>query len=118
MFTVTDGHTNEETMIMRATEQRVVEAKRNASEFEIEIVGVTHNGTMPALDNRVVVSHATRLHRWAVVRSAGLWCVPRPGEVEFRVIPDSVTFHRLHRSEAAAHAEASSLQGGRVIEIN
>ncbi len=102
---------------MRATEQRVVEAKRNAREFEVEIVGVTHNGTMPALDNRVVVSHATRLHRWAVVRSAGLLCY-RHGAVEFQVIPNSVTFHRLHRSEAAAHAEASSLQGGRVIEIN
>lgn len=83
---------------------------------EIVVSGVTHDGTAP-IPGEKVFRWATQDHRWVVVRTAGLWTLVAPGATEFKTIPGSVTFHRAYRCEAAAHAEADTLKGGRVVEV-
>ena len=83
----------------------------------ITIDGVTHDGTVPLTGGKVF-PYATRDHHWVVVRRAGLWTLTAPGVTEYRTFPGTVTFHRAYRCEAAAHAEAATLAGGRVVEVN
>lgn len=83
---------------------------------EIKVEGVTHEGTVP-LHYRWVYRRATRDHRWVIVRTAGLWTLVSPGVTEYKTFPGSLTVHRLSRCEAAAHAEAATLPGGRVIAV-
>ena len=84
---------------------------------EVVVRGITHCGTVPSPGGEQFVGWASADHRWVVVRTAGLWVLGQSG-TEYQTFPDSVRFHRMHRSEAAAHAEASSLPGGAVIEID
>ena len=84
---------------------------------EVVVAGITHCGTVPSISGKQFVGFASTDHRWVVVRTAGLWVLGKSG-TEYQTFPDSVRFHRMHRSEAAAHAEASSLPGGAVIEID
>lgn len=57
-------------------------------------------------------------YRWAILRTAGQWQTAAGGwGAEWQLIPGSVTIHGLRRCEAAAHAEAATLAGGRVIEV-
>lgn len=57
-------------------------------------------------------------YRWAILRTAGQWTSDLNGGAEWALIPGSVCVHGLRRCEAAAHAEAATLDGGRVIEVS
>ena len=90
---------------------------RRLDDGEVEVLGVTHCGATPAHDGRQFVGYASPDHRWVVVRTAGIWFLGKNG-MEYRTFPGSVRFHRLHRCEAAAHADAESLPGGAVVEVD
>lgn len=84
------------------------------------ITATLKNGTV-TLDG---VTHGRRSipvdscdYRWAILRTAGHWTSDENGAAAWVLFPGSVAVHGLRRCEAAAHAEAATLDGGRVIEV-
>jgi hypothetical protein len=56
-------------------------------------------------------------HKWVIVRTAGRWQEIPGGGSQYVLEKGRVTVHGIRRSEAAAHAEASSLPGGYVLKV-
>jgi hypothetical protein len=86
----------------------------------IVIFGLTHDGFRREVlphDRGVTIPAMTPDHRWVVVRTAGMWAPTTGGRYEFHEYPGSVTFHRAYRCEAAAHADAATVSGGRVVAV-
>lgn len=84
----------------------------------IRVVGVTHRGSGSFSDGVALIG-GNRADRcdWVVIRQEWRSFRTEDGHWAGGYVPDTAVVHGVRASEAAAHAEARTLKGGRVVRV-